>query len=533
MAQSSYFGNRIIKLPGVYARVVSGVETETTLSTYSNVLLIDAGAGMGFDSVKGIIGYGRERIYTLDEGTANFYIKGGPLVPVINKLWNPAVGANGIGTLNLIKAATTAPATATNISMFGGAITIASVATVEEGSICNTVKSTGDNPELKTGYLLRSVWDTNLKKGYVEITQGTYEGTNIGGYLIGQDEENSHPKTVYRSKKCSTPKELVSFLQRSLDFKALVEATGITATADTWTEQETNEFEFTGGKDTYTSNLNDILPATKDIDYSVMIILTNEENSESTLQQSLVLQAKEHLENEAKGIKMLVTYEEDIDSAIAQAQQYDSQNIIITSGVCKQTSKVSPSGFIIQDKMVTAAVCLGRIFGLSPEIAGTFKTLAVDGMEIDPSDPDLEAMLDAGVISPYYDPDFGTYVLSQTCNTLQENTQLINEDCSTYSIQTLRCLAQVMKNLQQQAKLDFWGGNKGANKGTLSAAYVKAWSKVLLDKLTVAPNKTENNYLLTYEVTRVTIEGDTITVEIAVTVNSEINKVFFLVTVLG
>ena len=76
MAQSSYFGNRIIKLPGVYARVVSGVETETTLSTYSNVLLIDAGAGMGFDSVKGIIGYGRERIYTLDEGTANLFITG-------------------------------------------------------------------------------------------------------------------------------------------------------------------------------------------------------------------------------------------------------------------------------------------------------------------------------------------------------------------------------------------------------------------------------------------------------------------------
>lgn len=42
MAQSAVFGNRIIKLPGVYARVVSGVETEIPLSTYSNVLLIDA-----------------------------------------------------------------------------------------------------------------------------------------------------------------------------------------------------------------------------------------------------------------------------------------------------------------------------------------------------------------------------------------------------------------------------------------------------------------------------------------------------------
>ena len=83
MAQSAVFGNRVIKLPGVYARVVSGVETEIPLSTYSNVLLIDAGAGKGFNSVKGIVGNGRECIYSLTQDQANFYIKGGPIVPVL------------------------------------------------------------------------------------------------------------------------------------------------------------------------------------------------------------------------------------------------------------------------------------------------------------------------------------------------------------------------------------------------------------------------------------------------------------------
>ena len=535
MAQSAVFGNRIIKLPGVYARVVSGVETDIPLSTYSNVLLIDAGAGKGFNSAKGIIGNGRECIYTLDQSQANFYIKGGPLVPVLEKLWNPAVGADGIGNMFLIKAATSSPAIVSDVSMFGGAITIGTVTTVEEGSICNTQKvGEGDEAELKTGYLLRSVFDTKLNKGYVEILQGTYEGTNLGGYTISQSEENSHPQTIFRSKKCSTPKELVTFLQNSLDFKALVTATNIVAVDPTnWTTKETSEFSFSGGEDKYAKTLADILPMTIDVDYSVMFVLTDEENGTTAQQQLFVAEMKDHFENDAKGIKMGFAYEEDKSLAITQAQEYDSQNIIMTSGICKKTSKSAPTGFIIQDNMVTAAVCLGRIFGLSPEIAGTMKTLNIDGMEIEPTDPDLEDMLDNGVITPYYDADFGSYALSQVCNTLQANTQLINEDCTTYSVQALRILAQVMKNLQQQAKLDFWSGNKGVNKGTLSDAYVKTWTEVLLDKLTVAPNKTENNYLLWYEVTKVETVDDTKKVYISVQVNGEITKIFFLVTVLG
>ena len=534
MAQSAVFGNRVIKLPGVYARVVSGVETEIPLSTYSNVLLIDAGAGKGFNSVKGIVGNGRECVYSLTQDQANFYIKGGPIVPVLEKLWAPAIGADGIANLYLIKAATSTPATVSDVSMFGGAVTIGSVTTVEEGSIVNTNIPEGDNAELKTGYLLRSVWDEKLNKGYVEIIQGTFEGTNLGGYLVGQTEENSHPMTVFRSKKCSTPKELATFLKNSLEFKALVSAENINFVEEnTWTTKETNQFEFKGGTDTYAKTLADILPASVDVDYSVILVLTDEPNGTTTQQQVFIEEIKSFFEDSDKYIRQVVAYEEEKSLAITQAQYYDSERVIVCSGICKKTSRNAPTGFIMQDNMVTAAVCLGRIFGLSPEIAGTMKTLDIDGMEIEPTASDLEDMLDNGVISPYYDADFGSYCLSQTCNSLQENTQLINPDCTTYSVQVMRILGQVIKNLQQQAKLDFWGGNKGVNKGTLSDAYVKEWTQTLLDKLTVAPNKTENNYLLGYEVTKVETVDDTKKVYIAVTVNGEITKIFFLVTVLG
>ena len=115
--------------------------------------------------------------------------------------------------------------------------------------------------------------------------------------------------------------------------------------------------------------------------------------------------------------------------------------------------------------------------------------------------------------------------------------ELINDDCSTFSIQCKRILAQVVKNLVKQSKVDFWGSkgteDKAANKTNLSEAYVKAWTETLLSKLSVAPNKTENNYLISYEVTKVEIIQDYINVYLAVTVNGEITKIFFLVTVLG
>ena len=83
MAQSVLLGNKLIKLPGTYAQLISGVTKETPLASYSNVLLIDAGAGNGFNSIKGIIGNGKECIYTLDESTANYYITGANGPPFI------------------------------------------------------------------------------------------------------------------------------------------------------------------------------------------------------------------------------------------------------------------------------------------------------------------------------------------------------------------------------------------------------------------------------------------------------------------
>ena len=543
MATTVVFGNKICKLPGSYARVVSGVPRETPLASYNNFLLIDVGFGNGFNSLKGIKGNGKECVFALNEEEANYYVKGGPLEFVINGLFHPANNKPGISTLYLIKGATTTQAIVTPsgtpavVSLFGGIITADSMKTVEQGVICNTYPvNITDVADLKKGFALVCKYDKDLQKAWIEIWEGSYRGTNYSGYEVGNTEENSVPVLIYKSKKCTTPAELVSYLKNpTTGFSNYFEVTNLATSASTFGSSNINELiKTSGATETYISTaaeLSDILGYTLDSDYSCMMVA---EANETT---TLLATALDHIVNEAKGIKMIITAKADVADAKLLAIESDSDSLIVTTNRGKNKNKVSPTGFIEHDALVTAAKVAGRIFGLSPEIPGTLKSIGFDGLVEEPSDVELENLLDAGVITPYYDSDLGYFALSQAVNSLQRNTELINDDCSTFSIQCKRILAQVVKNLIKQSKIDFWGSNnsedKIANKTNLSEAYVKAWTETQLNKLSVAPNKTENNYLINYEITKVEIVQDYINVYLAVTVNGEITKVFFLVTVLG
>ena len=544
MATTVVFGNKICKLPGSYARVVSGVPRETPLSSYNNFLLIDAGFGNGFNSLKGIktVGAGKECVFALSEEEANYYVKGGALEPVVNGLFHPADNKPGISTLYLVKAAETtqAAALATGapavVSLFGGLLTATSLKTVEHGSICNTYPASITSVDsLKKGFALVCKYDKDLGKAWVEVWEGSYRGTNGGGFEIGERESNSAPVLVYRSKKCNTPEDLVAYLKNpAAGFANYFEVADLVKTASVFGASDVNELvKVSGGSDTYitaASDLSSVLSYTVDSDYSCMMV------AESLGATTLLPVALDHITNDAKGIKMIIAAKADKADSKLLAIENNSDALIVTANQGFNKNKISSTGFINHDALVTAAKVAGRIFGLSPEIPGTLKSIGFDGIVSEPSEPELEELLDAGVITPYYDADLGYFVISQAVNSLQQNVELINDDCSTFSIQCKRILAQVVKNLVKQSKIDFWGSDredKIANKSNLSEAYVKAWTETLLNKLTASNNKTENNYLINFEVTKVEIVQDSIYVYISVTVNGEITKVFFLVTVLG
>lgn len=329
MATSVIFGNKICKLPGSYARVVSGIVRETPLANYSNFLLVDIGAGNGFNSLKGIKGNGKECVYALDEEQANYFIKGGPLEPLITALYNPAPNRPGIGTLYVMKVATTTPASASVAALFGGKITFTSIKTVEEGAICNTYP-TGITSEtaLKKGFVLKCVFNASLGKGYVEIYEGSYRGTNYKGYVVGDTEENSTPVLVYRSKKCSTPAELVNYLKNpNSGFGDYFEVEGLTTSESSFGSADISEVvKFSGGSDIYASTpaeLSEALGNTLDSDYSCMFV------AEANGTTNLLAATMNHVLNDAKGIKQVITVKAEKEDALLVSAEQDSDQLIV------------------------------------------------------------------------------------------------------------------------------------------------------------------------------------------------------------
>lgn len=548
MAQTLMLGNgKIAKLPGAYATLKAEITSPTPMASYNNVLLIDAGAGAGFTSVPGVIKDGasvKGNIISCDEELANYYIKGGALAPVVEAFYHPARGRAGIGQLFYCKAATTTPAkAATNIpatetepaklGLFEGAITCTNLQTVEEGPVCNTTMVGG---KLTRGFVVKTIWKETQRKAYIEIFQGTYQGTNLQGELIGNKlEADTTPVLIYRSKKCSTPQELVDFLKMSLEFKAILKIDGLVAVKQAFVFETSGDksvdVTLSGGTETYATDLTNtgVLASTIDIDYSVMMVM------DGTLDnQPFTTEVLSYITTEAKGIKMMATYKSDREVANAVAASLNSDACIMIAGQSKKLSILADSGFIVEDTMVNAARVIGRIFGLSPEIPGTLKDIGIDGMVEEYSDANLETMLEYGVIAPYFDADLQKWVISQAVNTLQQNDQLINEeDCSTYSVQAKRILQIVVKNLVQQSKKDFWSNDTPTNRATLSNAYVKSWTEVLLGRMTYSTNKQDDNYLISYEVVKVEDYKDAKRVYLKIAVNSEVTKILFLITVLG
>ena len=270
-------------------------------------MLIDAGLGVGYNSIMGIEGNGKKAIYSLDKDLANFYVKGGPLGVVLDSLFTPKEGVSGASRVYLVKAATSVAASVSTWSIFGGAITATKIETVEQGTACNASLTSS---VLKKGYQIKAKYDAGSLKGYVEIWAGTYQGVNEAGYLVGDTEANSQPICIYRSKKCLTPLELVTDLNNSSDLKALVTITGLAKVADTFTTTTEVSSDFAGGTDTYASSLASVLEYIQDVDYS--FIMSLEEDNDQSYTSDLL----DYILNTAKGVKQLVTYSADYDDAI-------------------------------------------------------------------------------------------------------------------------------------------------------------------------------------------------------------------------
>ncbi len=588
MSTSITFNGKKVKIPDVYARIISGIVNPPLSLDYGKVLVIDTGSGAGYGGGAGIAGTlqtnPQKSIYKdmADPEEFRLLVKGGLWWDLAEPLFRPnGVGNNGISSISFVRAAettpaeityvfgavatttaaptttappTTAPPTTTSTTTTTGTTTAAPTTTTTTtttaaaaagGTIifqCRDEGLIGNGVEDATSSLISKGFGAVMSAGVLDPAKyvlsfyvGSFRGLDPDGDPYGGiTSALSVPDLLVVSPEFDDIDELAAWATSDQTFNTyfkLKSSVKVGTGAIIPTDLVTNAGNVLaiGGTETYTTaHLDTVLDEVKKHDYT--FILADKWADNATHADIIKIQA--HIENEARYDKFLVVGGGNDVLKFAQtggsqdiAATFDSRRVIVCHGGDQLASRTAPTGFKDYSSIYKAAFALGRIAGLPPQVPVTFKSFGFDGEVHDLNDKQVEAGLDAGVFMTGWDIEFQSFVCIQGINSLQENDFLINEDGASHSIQVERIKAQLNREIIVNAKKQLLGSPTGVNRNTLSAQDVKDWLEGYL-KSRIA-NKIEDNLIIGFQNVVVKRVQDTYQTTYEFLPNIEITKLIF------
>ena len=541
MPTTNNFNNRLIYEPGFYSRITYGGQVLTFASSYGNVCLIDTNKNAGYGGGSGINGElasKKKAIYEFtDREEAKAFLKGGLFWDLMDYLFSPSNNGNGIPKIYLIKAATTEAA---GITLSFNAGTIVCKARTE-GLFGNGVISSS---KVRKGYgakVIAGIIDPN--KFIVELQEGQFHGLDADSDPYDGILQADAEPLIIRSPEVQDIDEIIDWMKNDavfnnyFIFSSFTEPTTTTTTTSgtttttttvaTWygdlipSDISNNPLTaFSGGTESYTNDdLDDALACISELDNS--FFLCDQYGSESGgVKNNKILT---YINNDSEFSKIMFVgggsdSTEFSNYSIATALAYNTSKVtVVRSGV--QVPKVIGSGLKDKDSIYTAALALGRIAGLEPQVPGTRKDLRIISPIHDLTANERRQALIGGVLHMKYIPLLG-WVINQSINTLQKNTQLINPDGQSFEISITRISNQLNKEMVLNGRINFIGGN--AN--TVSPVEIKSFVESFLRQRTAT--KTVDGLILLFQNVKVTLKGDSYYVTYEYMPNGPINKIF-------
>ena len=215
----------------------------------------------------------------------------------------------------------------------------------------------------------------------------------------------------------------------------------------------------------------------------------------------------------------------EFNDSVALAKGFDSDKIILVHGdVGLNDSNVS-TGYRWWGVMYNVATWIGRVSGKPPYIPVTNKTIGVDRVKHVLTEDEKKLALKYGVAVTVKNAFLKKFVALQGINTLQDNANLFNTKGQSYSIQFMRIVAQINRELVVNAEIDLLGDENGVNVNTLSANSIKNWTVAYLQSRVATEDS--DNLILAFQDVNVTRQEDAWFVTYKIRVNNEINKLFF------
>lgn len=548
MATSVYFNGKLRTLPGAYSTITSGDSTASRSLDYGTVLIIDTGVyGAGFGGGAGVNGEGAQgldAIYEFDDLTTfRNFVKGGMYWKCAEALWKPDpsnADAVGISKLLFVRACTTKAAkmtfTATGGGSNGGTFVIR---TIDEGLNANGVTEEIDGVTyLKNGYAFTTEAGVDNPEAVVlKLWQGTFTGLYkdpVTGVELSYNEltvEQSDANLLCESPECTTMAELIYWAQTDENFGArfvLDDATAVKGTGEMNASDVTDGYQLAaGGTETYTPNtdLESVLSQIADVDYNIVMTDQIGANALSAANKAII----DHRNLDAKFDKFVFIGAYDsranYEASLAYAKQANNAYVCIVHGGIGTASDMVASKIRWWGVFYNLCQVVGRTAGKPPYVPITNKTIGGDKLQMIPNEKEMEKAVKAGLIIVSNNPYLKRFVILQGVTTLQDNTLLFNKKGQSFSLQFMRCLAQLNKECVVNAEIDLLADENGVNINTLSKGALETWTINFLQTRVATEN--QDNLISKFQNVVASRENDYYRVTYEVMINNEVTKIFF------
>lgn len=551
MATTYFFDNKRVVLPGAYSTIKSAITNPSITANYGRVLVIDNGVGATFGGGSGINGdlaSGSDAIYRFSRMTDyQSFLKGGLFWKTAEAMFKPGLNSaiQGVSEVLHVKAATTTKATMTFTATGGGANGgTFKVSPRDEGVIANGVQTgTGSSAHLDKGYgftIETGVKDT--AKWIFKIWLGTWKGDHTDS--IAYDEiakADTKPELVIQSPEFNNIQTLLDWgvtqqfnARFYLDSTSAVAGDGSVVLADV---SGLSGYQLaSGGTETYaTTDLDKVLETVQDVDYAFVL---SDQYGTANYDSAFATKMFAHLRDDAKFMKFMYVgggADEDefssTDGSLDIAAYYDNIRAIVVHGNVKKVSQSGADGFRYWPTLVHAAYVLGRTAGLEPQVPLTNKAINIDGVVHPMTKLEKEQAVEGGVLCTNYNEYTQTFSVIQGVNSIQNNTNLLNPDTTSFSIQIMRIVSQINRELVINANSELLADERGVNVNTLSPGTLVNWTKNYLQgKIATAE---QDNLIVSFDNVTVTKDQDSYFVNYEIVVNGEITKVFFTGFIVG
>lgn len=540
MATKFNFAGKTIREAGAYSATQSGISNAPLETTYGNVLIIDKGLGATWGGGAGIAGTFSQGIDSINEFVdieeMRESLMGGMFWLLAKPLFRPSKDNTvpGVSKVFYIKAAETVAAKIAYT--FGDAIngSTLEVGVKNEGVAGNGVLTNG---ELTKGYaarIRRAVAGQTIFA--IDFYVGTFKGLDAAG-----EAYDFVPATSTKAKKIvTTPnftnlKELTEWFATDKDFNdnfSLVTLTTI-GTGNLVEADLTNNVGYklaTGGTENYTAAaLDQVIEAVADLDYSFVLADDYAANAQSTGNTTV----QSHIETGTKLAKFMVVGGGDdrnklegVGSSIETSKYYDSNKVIVVHAGVKKNRPTG--GHKEYPSIYKAALVLGRIAGLPPQVPVTWKDLDMDADRHNMSVKEREKALDAGVLHTKLIG--GEWMINEGINSMQKNSRVLNADGKSHLISVERIFADLNKGLVSSAEEELLKQRNGVNRNTLSELDFKLWGIGYLNRRVAQPS--QDNLITYFDNVTVKTVGNSMTMTYRAEPNFEVSRLFTLGTMI-